>query len=251
MQTGLKTPEQVEAMREGGKILARVLAELRDHTQPGMNELDIDRWVNAKVRSYGATPTYLEPSVNFPGSICISVNEELVHSVPKDRVLEVGDKVGYDLTITYKGMCTDSAFSMIVGEEPKGAKKHLLFVTQSSLYAGIDVLKAGVKTGDISAAVESVLSAGKLGIIRDYVGHGIGASMHMPPDIPNYGQASTGYILEAGDTICIEPMATLGKEKTSVENDGWTVVMHDGAICAHFEHTVLITDTGYEILTSL
>jgi methionine aminopeptidase, type I len=251
MQTGIKTVQQLDAMREGGKILANILKELREYTQPGMNELDIDRWVDERIRSYGASPTYKEPSVNFPGAICISVNEELVHSIPKDQILEVGDKVSYDLTITYKGMKTDSATSMIVGEEPRGIKKHLLSVTENSLYAGIEVLRSGVKTGDIGYEVETVLRNGKLGVVRDYVGHGIGISMHMPPDIPNYGKKGTGVTLLAGETICIEPMATLGKERTFIEDDGWTVSMSDRALCAHFEHTVLITDDGYEILTKL
>ena len=251
MQTGVKTESQLQAMREGGKILATILKELREYTRPGLNELDINTWVHQKILSYGAIPTYLSPKVNFPGVICISVNEELVHSIPKDHVLELGDKVSYDLTITYKGMHTDSAFTMIVGEEPVGATKHLLSVTENSLYAGIEVLRDGVRTGDIGFAVERVLSSGKLGIIRDYIGHGIGIDMHMPPDIPNYGHKNRGVLLQTGDTVCIEPMATLGKERTTVGPDGWTVLMADGSLCAHFEHTVLITPTGYEILTTL
>jgi methionyl aminopeptidase len=251
MQTGVKTAQQLQAMRDGGKIMAQIYKELRDFVHPGLNELEIDAWVAAKIHEYGATPTYKDPDVNFPGVICISVNDELVHSPPADYDLETGDKVSFDLTITYKGMKVDSAFTMIVGEPAKGAVKHLLATTEDSLYAGINVLKNGVKTGDIGAAVEKVLNAGKLGIIREYVGHGIGAEMHMPPNIPNYGTAGTGVVLKTGDTICIEPMASLGKEPTYVTDDGWTVAMKDGSLCAHFEHTVLITDDGYEILTQL
>lgn len=249
--TGDKTDYQIQAMREGGKILASIFKDLEAYTQPGMNELDIDAWVDKQIRSYGATPTYREPEVDFNGSICISVNEELIHGLPKDNVLENGDKVSYDLTITYKGMKTDSAFTMIVGEQPKGAIKHLINTTNRSLYAGIDVIKDGVRTGDIGSAVEEVLVAGKLGVIREYVGHGIGESMHMPPEVPNYGNKNSGVVLRAGDTICIEPMASLGQPKTTVDQDSWTVSMSDGSLCAHFEHTVLITETGYEILTTL
>jgi len=238
-------------MREGGKILATILRDLREHTTAGQGELDIDRWVDARIRSYGALPTYRDPSVNFPASICISVNEQLVHSVPTDRILEAGDKVSYDLTITYRGTCVDSAFTMIVDAEPKGAIKHLISTTENSLYAGINILKPGATTGDIGFEVEKVLTRGKLGVVRDYVGHGIGLKMHMPPDIPNYGTRGGGVTLHEGDTICIEPMASLGKPKTSVTSDGWTVIMADHSICAHFEHTVLITSTGYEILTTL
>ena len=249
MQSHLKTPAQIDAMRGGGKILATILRELRAYVRAGQTGLEIDKWVDNKIRSYGAFPTYREPSVNFPGSICISVNEELVHSTPKDRAIELGDKVSFDLTITYQNMCVDSAFSMVVDDEPKGAVKHLLSTTENSLLDGIAAVKAGSTTGDIGAAVEKTLTRGKLGIIRDYVGHGIGATMHMPPDIPNYGRPSTGTTLEAGDTICIEPMSSLGKPKTHVLSDGWTVAMVDHSICAHFEHTVLVTPTGYEILT--
>jgi methionyl aminopeptidase len=236
-------------MRDGGKILGRILAELREHTKPGLNELEVNDWVARKIKEYGAEASYLEEEVKFPGVICISVNQELVHSPPVDRVLEEGDKVSYDLTIKYQGMHTDSAFTMIVGREPKGAEKQLLNVTEKSLYAGIEVVKPGARVGDIGAAVEKVLSAGKLGIIRDYVGHGIGVSMHMPPNIPNYGIKGTGEMLAVGDTICIEPMSSLGKEKTFIDSDGWTVSMKDSSLCAHFEHTVLVADNGYEILT--
>jgi methionyl aminopeptidase len=251
MQTGLKTAKQIQAMRDGGKILARILKELCDYVQPGMNELAINDWVEQKIREYGATPSYLELKENFPGVICISVNDELVHSPPADYDLETGDKVSFDLTITYKGMKVDSAFTMVVGISPKGALKHLLNATEESLYAGIDVVKNGVKTGDIGAAVEKVLKANKLGIIRNYCGHGIGTEIHMPPNIPNYGTPGTGKMLKTGDTICIEPMASLGKEATYVTDDKWTVAMKDGSLCAHFEHTVLVTNDGYEILTQL
>ena len=238
-------------MRDGGKAIARILHELREYTKPGLNELEINDWVADRIKRYGASASYLEDSVRFPGVICISVNQELVHSPPTDYALEEGDKVSYDLTIKYKGMHVDSAFTMIVGREPKGAEKQLLTTTERSLYAGIETVKPGARIGDIGAAVEAVLSAGKLGIIRDYVGHGIGEEIHMPPNIPNYGVQGTGEALSAGDTICIEPMASLGKEKTFVDSDGWTVSMKDGSLCAHFEHTVLVTDDGYEILTAL
>jgi methionyl aminopeptidase len=249
VQSHLKTPAQIDAMREGGKILATILHELRGYTRAGLNQLEIDRWVEERVRSYGALPTYITSNIDFPASICISVNEELVHSIPKDRILETGDKVSYDLTITYHDMCVDSAFSMVVDDEPKGAIKHLLSTTENSLYAGIEVIKAGAYTGDIGSVVEKTLTRGKLGVVRDYVGHGIGTKMHLPPDIPNFGRPSTGTVLKTGDTVCIEPMASLGKEKTMVLDDGWTVAMADHSICAHFEHTVLVTSTGYEILT--
>ena len=248
-----KTLEQIEAMRQGGKILAGIYADLRAHVQVGMSEKEVDAWVNAEIISRGATPTYREPVPNFPGAICISVNEEIVHSIPTDYCFEQGDVVSFDLVISYKGMKTDSAFTMVVGEQPTGVKKHLLNVTERSLYAGIDAIKGrGTYTGDIGVAIEAVLKDGKLGNIRDLVGHGIGPEMHMAPDVPSWGKKGRGTLLVPGDTIAIEPMATLGGEKVvTSQEDGWTISTRDGSLAAHFEHTVLITEDGAEILTQL
>lgn len=252
MGQATKTVAQIEAMREGGKILATVFDGLKKYVRSGLTGLDVDTWVEKEILRLGATPTYKEPVPNFPGVICISVNEAIVHGVPTDYVFEVGDVVGFDLVITYKGMKTDSAFTMVVDEKPSGIKKHLLNVTERSLYVGIDAIKGrGTYTGDIGAAVEKVLIDGKLGIIRELVGHGVGLEMHMGPDVPNYGRKGTGTLLMPGDTIAIEPMATLGGEKIVSGDDGWTYSTRDGSLSAHFEHTVLITEDGAEILTQL
>lgn len=246
-----KTPAQIEAMREGGKLLAMVFDGLRKRVVPGMSGLEADAWVEAEIKRLGAVATYKTSEVNFPNVICISVNDQIVHGIPTEYVFETGDIVSFDLVITYKGMKTDAAFTMIAGEKPAGAKKHLLSFTERSLYAGIDAIKGPVYTGDIGAAVEKVLRDGKLGIIRELVGHGVGLEMHMPPEVPNYGRKSTGVLLQLGDTIAIEPMATLGKERIRTESDGWTISTADGSLAAHFEHTVLITEDGAEILTQL
>lgn len=248
-----KTAAQIEAMREGGKILATVFDGLKRFVQPGMTGWEVDAWVEKEIKRLGATPTYKEPVPDFPGVICISINDAIVHGVPTDYEFEVGDIVGFDLVLTYKGMKTDSAFSIVIGEKPAGVKKHLLQVTERSLYAGIDAIKGrGTYTGDIGAAVEAVLQAGKLGIIRDMVGHGVGLEMHMGPDVPNYGRKGSGKLLEPGDTIAIEPMATLGGERVYTDpDDQWTILTKDGSLAAHFEHTVLITEDGAEILTQL
>lgn len=251
MQSSVKTPAQVEAMREGGKILATIYRDLKTYVTAGMTELDIDAYVAKQIKQYGAVATYKTPEVNFPNVICISTNDEIVHSIPTEYVLEKGDVISFDLVITYKDMKTDSAFTMVVDEQPTGVKKHLLNVTERSLYAGIDAIKGATYTGDIGAAIEKVLSDGKLGIIRELVGHGIGTEMHMPPDIPNYGRKGTGVLLKPGDTIAIEPMATLGKERIKTDRDGWTIRTADGSLAAHFEHTVLVTENGAEILTQL
>ena len=247
--TGLKTPAQLDAMREGGKILARIFDDIKGYVHAGMTEKSIDEFVALKISEYGAQATYKTDEVNFPGAICISTNDEIVHGVPGDYTLRAGDIVSFDLVITYKDMKTDAAFTMVIDEQPKGAVKHLLSATERSLYAGIDAIKGPVYTGDIAAAIEQVLSTAKLGIIRDLVGHGVGLKMHMPPDIPNYGHKGTGVLLKPGDTIAIEPMATLGGERIAELDDGWTYVTRDGSLAAHFEHTILITEDGAEILT--
>lgn len=244
--------KKIEAMRAGGKIMAQIFKELREYTQSGMTGKEVNKWVEQKILSYGAGIAYYEPEVDFPGSICISVNDELIHGTPKDIPFEEGDKISYDLVIKYQGYYVDSAFTMILGK-PTAAQKHLLSYTESALYEGIEQVKPGAKLGDIGFAVEKTLKKGKLGVIRDYVGHGIGKKMHMPPEVPNYGKKGQGIVLKPGDTICIEPMSSLGKPDTVVveDDDGWTVCLKDGSIGCHCEHTVLVTEDGYEILTTL
>lgn len=246
-----KTPVQIEAMREGGKLLATIYDGLKKIVHAGMSELEVDAWVAREIKRLGAVATYETDEVDFPGVICISTNDEIVHGVPTDYAFEKGDVVSFDLVITYKGMKTDAAFTMVIDEKPSGIKKHLISATERSLYAGIDAIKGPVYTGDISAAVEKVLNDAKLGIVRELVGHGVGEEMHMPPEIPNYGMKGSGVLLKPGDTIAIEPMAMLGKERITTDADGWTIRTRDGSLAAHFEHTVLITETGAEILTQL
>ena len=245
-----KTPEQIEAMRAGGHILAQIFTDIRGYVHAGMTEKEVDAFVAQRITEYGAEATYKTPEVNFPASICISTNDEIVHGVPTDYAFQAGAVVSFDLVITYRGMKTDSAFTMVVDEEPSGAVKHLLTYTERSLYAGIEAITGPVHTGTIGAAVEKVLRKGKLGIITDLVGHGVGLEMHMPPEVPNFGKAGRGVLLQPGDTIAIEPMATLGSPRIYTDrSDGWTILARDGSLAAHFEHTVLITETGAEILT--
>ena len=246
-----KTAAEIQAMREGGKILATIFEGLKQQIKPGVSELELDVWVDAEIKRRGAIATYKTDEVNFPAAICISTNEQIVHSIPGAYVLQEGDVISCDLVITYKGMKTDSAFTTVVGGKPNGAQKHLIKATEQSLYAGIDAIKGPVRIGDISAAIEKVLKEAKLGIIRELVGHGIGHEMHDGIEIPNYGKKGTMGLLTPGDTIAIEPMATLGREKIIQEDDGWTISTRDGSLAAHFEHTVLITEDGAEILTQL
>lgn len=246
-----KTSSEIEAMRAGGKILATIFRDLRKQVKAGVSGLEIDSWVEKEIKRHDATTTYKTDEVNFPGSICISLNDEVVHGVPGDYVFMRGDIVSFDLVITYKDMKTDSAFTMVVDEEPTGAIKHLINLTERSLYAGIDAIKGPTHVGDISEAIQKVLAGGKLGIIRELVGHGVGHEMHQAPEVPNYGHKGSGVLLIPGDTIAIEPMATLGGEAITTKDDGWTISTADGSMSAHFEHTVLITEDGVEILTRL
>lgn len=250
--TGEKTTEQLAAMRECGKMLATIYDGLRKIVTVGMSELEADAWVEKRIKELGAEATYKTDEVKFPGVICISVNDELVHAPATSYVFQKGDVVSFDLVISYKDMKTDSAFTMVIGEEPTGAKKHLIKKTEQSLYAGIDAISgAGTRVGDISSAIESVLVNAKLAVVRGLVGHGVGHQMHMAPEVPNFGMKGTGPVLNPGDTIAIEPMASLGKEEIMTDADGWTISMKDGSLGAHFEHTVLITEDGAEILTQL
>ena len=248
-----KTTAEIQAMRECGQILGQILHDLKGHVKVGMSEIEASDWVANEIKRHGAEARYLTREVDFPAVICISTNEQIVHSIPTDYRFEMGDVVSFDLVITYKGMKTDSAITLVIGEEPKGAKKHLLSITERSLYAGIDAIKGGGKTkvGDISSAIEAVLKEGKLGIIRELVGHGIGHKMQQEPEVPNYGKSGHGIMLYTGDTIAIEPMATLGSESIKTDTDGWSISTRDGSLAAHFEHTVLITDDGCEILTKI
>lgn len=249
-----ESPEELErkitAMRKGGKILGEVLRGLKAYVQPGITGKEIDAWVREQIVKRGAKVAYDYLEESFPGAICISVNDALVHGAPTDEVLEDGDKVSFDLDVLYDGYYTDSAFTMIVGSGGSPAVKEMIKTTEKAMWAGIDVVRPGVRIGDIGYAVEKVLRRGKLGVIENYVGHGIGKEMHMAPDVPNYGIRGHGYSLKVGDTICIEPMSCLGKPANYVDEDSnWTVRMKDGSIGCHCEHTVLVTEEGCDVLT--
>lgn len=253
MQAANFTAAEVEHLREAGKILAGLYRDVRKEVVDGATGLDINAWFDREIKARGAHATYLDPEVNFPGVICISVNDMVVHGVPNDIPFEQGDVVSFDLVIDVGGMKADSAFTMLVNDEkPTGAKKLLLNTTERSLYAGIDAIKGAVRTGDIGAAVESVLNRAHLGVVRDLVGHGIGRTMHEDPDVPNYGRKGSGILVPVGNALAIEPMATLGSWKV-VQDDpsGWGIRTRDGSLAAHFEHTVLLHDDGPEIITTL
>lgn len=242
--------EKIAAMRAGGKVLGNLLRDLREYVQPGMTGKEVDAWVRAEIERRGAKVAYDYLEESFPGAICISVNDVIVHGIPTDEPFEVGDKVSFDLDVLYQGYYTDAGFTMLIGDEGSPAVKQMLKTTERALWAGIEQVRPGAKTGDIGYAVEKVLRAGKLGVIDNYVGHGIGKEMHMRPDVPNYGSRGHGYMLKEGDTICIEPMASLGKPGNHVDReDGWSVRLKDGSIGCYCEHTILVTADGFEVLT--
>lgn len=241
--------QKISAMRAGGKILGNLLKDLRAYVQPGMTGKEIDAWVRQEIVSRGAEVAYDFLEEKFPGAICVSVNDTLVHGAPNDEILEVGDKVSFDLDIRYRGYYVDSAFTMLVGNTGSPAVKEMIKTTEKAMWAGVDVVFPGATTGDIGYAVEKVLRKGKLGVIENYIGHGIGEEMHMPPEVPNYGLRGHGYRLKVGDTICIEPMSSLGKPANYVDKTNWSVKMRDGSIGCHCEHTILVTEDGPEILT--
>lgn len=248
MFTRVKTDKEIMAIKASGKIMASVMQQISKVAAPGMSGKDVAVFAAKELKGLGAIPSCLGYN-GFPDVICVSVNDEVVHGIPNAVQFNTGDIVSFDFGVTYDGMITDSAFTMAIGGVANDDTTSLLKTTERSLYAGIDQLKDGVRVGDIGSAVQKVLDGGHLGIVRDLVGHGVGHHFHEGPDIPNHGHAGTGSKLKAGMTIAIEPMATLGDYHVKLDKDGWTFRTVDGSLAAHFEHTILITQTGYEILT--
>jgi len=248
MMTKVKTEAELAAMRISGKMLASVLDYLRPHVQPGISTKELADLAAAELKRLGGKPSFLGYE-GFPDVICISLNNEVVHGIPlASRIVADGDIVSLDFGVTYDDMVTDSAISVIAGTSRK-VHADLVARTKESMEAGINTLHDKVKTGDIGAAVQSVLNRYKYGIVRDLVGHGVGHELHEEPNVPNYGRAGKGVTLDAGMTIAIEPMATLGTHKVWVARDGWTILTCDTSWSAHFEHTVLITPDGFEVIT--
>ncbi len=248
-----KNPAEITAIRKSGKMLAEVLRHLEAALKPGITGNEIDQIARQKLKELGGEPAFLgvpgpRGVPDFPATVCISVNDAVVHGLPDDVPFKNGDLVSFDFGVIYGGMITDAARTFIVGEASEQAKQ-LVIETKRSLDAGIKVIKNGIRTGDIGAAVQSVLDEGNYGIVRELVGHGVGHELHEAPEIPNYGFKGMGDKLQTGMTIAVEPMATLGDWKVVVDPDGWTIRTRDGSLSAHFEDTLLITDSGVEILT--
>ncbi len=245
-----KTDKEITAIRESGHILATVRDLVASNIAPGITTKELAAIAERELKSLGGEPAFYG-YMGFPDVICISVNEQVVHGIPGGYEVSDDDLVSIDFGVRYKGMITDSAVTVVAGSQSKlpGRIRKLMRATEESMYAGIDEVKAGARVGDISHAIERRLRKDNLGVVRDLVGHGVGHEVHEEPEIPNYGHRGKGPLLKANMTIAIEPMATLGGDQVFVEPDGWTITTRDRSLSAHFEHTILVLDKGFEILT--
>ena len=248
MAVTIKSAREIEYMREAGKMLADVHARLGEFIRPGISTLDIDTLGEKLIRDHGCIPNFLNYN-GYPASICVSVNDEVVHGIPRaDRVLQEGDIVSLDAGLIYKGYHSDAARTYAVGKISEEAAR-LIAVTRQSFFEGIKAAKAGGHLHDISSAIDDYISGFGYGIVRDLVGHGIGSHLHEDPQIPNFRQKRRGVRLQAGMTLAVEPMINSGGWPVEWLSDGWTVVTKDGSLSAHYENTILITDGEPEILT--
>ena len=250
MSVSIKSAREIAFMRESGRKLAEVHERLKEEIKPGISTYEIDRIGEKMIRSYGCTPSFLNYN-GYPASICVSVNDEVVHGIPnKKRILKEGDIVSLDAGVIWKGYHSDAARTHGVGEISKEAQ-NLIDATRQSFYEGIKMAVSGNHLNDISKAVDSYISSFGYGIVRDLVGHGVGANLHEDPQIPNFAQRRRGTKLRPGMTLAVEPMINMGGWQVEWLEDDWTVVTKDGSLSAHYENTILITDGEPEILTIL
>lgn len=244
-----KSSSELEIMREAGRIVALTHQELAKIIQPQITTKEIDAIAEKFIRKHGAIPSF-KGYGDFPGSICTSVNEELVHGIPSDRKLKDGDIISIDIGANLKGYHGDSAWTYAVGTR-SDLDGQLMKVTEESLYKGLQEAKPGARLSNISHAIQEYVEAAGFAIVREYVGHGIGANLHEDPQIPNFGSPDRGPRLKPGMVLAIEPMVNAGSRYVKTLADNWTVVTQDQQRCVHFEHTIAVTDTGYEILTKI
>jgi methionyl aminopeptidase len=248
-----KTKEEIQYLKEGGVLLSGILETLLDEVRPGVTTGYLDEQAQKKIQECGGKPSFLgygaEYGNPFPGALCTSINEEVVHGIPsKDRVIREGDIVSLDIGMWYKGLATDMARTKIVGSVPKDVSR-LVSATRESLEEGIAVIRPGATLRDFARAVEAVAKREHLGVVRDLVGHGVGHKVHEPPQIANYEKGASDMVFEEGMVVALEPMFTLGSWKVRVLEDGWTFVTADGSLSAHFEDTVAVMENGVEIIT--
>jgi methionyl aminopeptidase len=250
-----KSRAEIERMKQAGRVVAEVLDKIEAEIRPGTSTADLDAIAEAHILASGATPSFkgypgINPRRPFPASVCISIDDEIVHGIPGHRTLKAGQIVSVDAGAIIDGWHGDGARTFVVGEpEPQIAQ--LIDTTRLAMMAGIAAAVPGANLGEISAAIEDVAAPGGYGIVRQFVGHGIGTEMHQEPQVPNYRTGVRGMKLQPGICLAIEPMLTLGRHEVEVKPDGWTVVTSDGSLAAHFEHTIAVTDNGPEILTTV
>jgi methionyl aminopeptidase len=246
----LKSPDEVAKMRVAGGIVAETIDTVLAAVEPGVSTADLDVVAEAFIRERKATPSF-KGYRGFPASICASLNEEVVHGIPSPkRILKEGDVLSLDFGAIWDGYHADSAVTVFVGEPPSAEAEKLVRVTEEALEAGISQIRRGGRLSDISHAVQQVVEGAGFSVVREYVGHGVGRSLHEDPQIPNYGLPGRGPELRPGLVVAVEPMVTMGDWKTRVLADDWTVVTADGSLAAHFEHTIAITEDGREVLTA-
>lgn len=244
----LKSPADIEKMRTAGKLLRQVFNAVSEIVAPGVTTAVLDRKARSLIEGAGARPAFLGYH-GFPGTLCTSVNEEVVHGIPSNRQLLEGDIISIDCGLVLDGFYSDTATTFPVGEISASAQK-LLKVTEESLYKAIEKMTVGTRIGTVSNAVQEHVEAHGLAIVREYTGHGIGRAMHEPPQVPNFGDPDTGFRLQAGLVLAIEPMVNIGTWRTETLEDEWTVVTADGSLSAHFEHSIAVTENGPVILTA-
>lgn len=245
----LKSPSEIEKMRRAGRIVADTREKVVAAIRPGVTTAHLDAIAEERIREAGAVPNF-KGYRGFPATICASINEQVVHGIPGKRVLKEGDLVSLDFGAIWEGWHADSAITVPCGEPPSGEAEKLVRVTEESLEAAISQVGEGNRLSDIGHAVQQVVEGAGFSVVREYVGHGIGQSLHEDPQIPNYGDPGRGPELRPGVVLAIEPMVNLGGWETRVLEDGWTVVTADGGLSAHFEHTVALTEAGPEVLTA-
>ena len=244
----IKSEHEIEMMREAGKVTGQILRELKDVIKPGISTMDIDQYVERRVKEFGMIASE-KGYCGFPGSVCTSVNEVVVHGIPSEScILNEGDIVSVDLVVEYKGYMADACRTYAVGEISPEAQ-HLIDTAEAAFFEGMKYAKVGNRLGDISNAIQQKVESEGFGVIREFVGHGIGKDMHEEPQIPNYGKAGKGPRLVKGMTLAIEPMIVEGSYEVDVLLDDWTVVTIDGGLAAHYENTVVINDGEPELLT--
>ena len=243
----IKSPREIELLKVAGEITGSTHNYLKPYIKPGITTKELDNLAEEYILSRGATPSF-KGYDGFPGSICTSINEEVVHGIPGNRKLKEGDIITLDIGACWKGYHGDSAWTYAVGKISK-EKQKLMDVTKESLFKGLEQIKPGNKIGDIGHAVQTYAESFGYGVVRELVGHGVGTDVHEEPDVPNYGKPNTGLTLKEGMVIAVEPMITMGDKEIYILDDDWTIITQDEMPAAHFEHTIVVTKNGYEILT--